>query len=98
MASDEWAQRQESAMKISMASPLQSYTGGSMLEGHGKTLAELLEDLERRFPGIRFRMIDEQERIRRHLRIFVNDAQVFDLHHPLRPDDEIHIVQALSGG
>jgi molybdopterin converting factor small subunit len=85
-------------MKISMASPLQSYTGNSMLEAHGKTLAELLEDLERRFPGIRFRMIDEQHRIRRHLRIFVNDTQVFDLDHSLQADDEIHIVQALSGG
>ena len=85
-------------MKISMASPLHSYTGASTLEAHGTNLAELLEDLEHRFPGIRFRMIDEQDRIRRHLRIFVNDAQVFDLVHPLRPDDEVHIVQALSGG
>jgi molybdopterin converting factor small subunit len=85
-------------MKITMASPLHSYTGGSTLEAHGASLAELVEDLEHRFPGIRFRMIDEQDRIRRHLRFFVNDEQVFDLRHPLRPDDEVHIVQALSGG
>ena len=85
-------------MKLSMASSLHSYTGASTLEARGSNLTELLEDLERRFPGIRFRMIDEQDRIRRHLRFFVNDEQVFDLGHSLRPDDEVHIVQALSGG
>ena len=36
------------------------------------TLAELLADLDRRYPGIRFRMIDEQDAVRRHIKIFVN--------------------------
>jgi hypothetical protein len=43
-------------------------------------------------------MIDEQERMRRHVRFFVNGDQVFDLSEPLRPTDEVVIVQALSGG
>jgi hypothetical protein len=43
-------------------------------------------------------MIDEQDRIRRHIRIFVNGEQVRDLAQPLGAADEVVIVQALSGG
>ncbi len=43
-------------------------------------------------------MVDEQDRIRRHMRVFVNNTQTFDLAHPLGPDDDVAIVQALSGG
>ena len=58
----------------------------------------MLADLDRRYSGIRFRMIDEQGRIRRHIRIFVNGEQVRDLTQPLTATDEVIIVQALSGG
>lgn len=56
------------------------------------------DDLERQHPGIRFRMVDEQERIRGHIRIFVNGEQVHALAQPLEASDEVVIVQALSGG
>ena len=58
----------------------------------------MLADLDRHYPGIRFRMIDEQDRVRRHIRIFVNGEQVHDLTQPLAASDEVIIVQALSGG
>jgi sulfur-carrier protein len=58
----------------------------------------VLADLERQYPGIRFRMIDEQDRMRAHIRFFVNGRQVFDTAQPLQPADEVVIVQALSGG
>ena len=64
----------------------------------GATLAELLMDLNGQYPGIRFRMIDEQDRVRRHIRIFVNGEQVNALSQPLQPTDDVVIVQALSGG
>jgi len=85
-------------LKVLIPSPLHSYTGGSRAEAEGKTLGALLADLERRHPGIRFRMVDEQDRIRRHVRVFVNGEQVFDLARPLDPADEVVIVQALTGG
>jgi molybdopterin converting factor small subunit len=85
-------------MNILIASPLRSYTEASEVEACGATLGEVLGDLERRFPGIRFRMVDEQDAIRRHIRFFVNGAQVFDLASVLHPSDEVCIVQALSGG
>jgi molybdopterin converting factor small subunit len=85
-------------VKILIPSALRSYTERSEAEASGATLAAVLADLDRRYPGIRFRMIDEQDRIRRHIRIFVNGEQLANLSHPLRPTDEVVIVQALSGG
>jgi molybdopterin converting factor small subunit len=60
--------------------------------------AAMLFDLDRQYPGIRFRMIDEQDRIRRHIRVFVNGEQARDLSQSLTETDEVIIVQALSGG
>ncbi|MBI4002038.1 MAG: MoaD/ThiS family protein [Nitrospira defluvii] len=54
--------------------------------------------LDRRYPGIRFRIVTEQGTIRQHIRIFVNGEQIPHLGVPVRPDDQIHIVCALSGG
>jgi molybdopterin converting factor small subunit len=85
-------------LKVLIASPLRSYTGCREVEAHGASLAELLADLDGHYPGIRFRMIDEQDRIRRHMRIFRNGEQVFDLSTGLNESDSIQIVQALSGG
>ncbi len=85
-------------MKVLMPSALHSYTADSKVEASGATLAAVLADLERLYPGIRFRMIDEQERIRPHIRFFVNGEQARDLSQPLRATDELIIVQALSGG
>lgn len=86
------------AMKVLIPSALRSYTEASSTEAEGATLAAVLEDLDRRYAGIRFRMIDEQDRIRRHIRIFVNGEQVRALSHALDATDEVVIVQALSGG
>ena len=85
-------------MKVLIPSALRSYTERSKAEANGATLAAVLADLDRAYPGIRFRMIDEQDRIRRHIRIFVNGDQVRDLSRSLNASDEVIIVQALSGG
>jgi molybdopterin synthase sulfur carrier subunit len=84
---------------VRIASPLHSYTSGaSAVDGHGNTLAEVLGDLEQRFPGIRFRMIDEQNRIRPHLRLFINADEARDLAAAVRGGDTVHVICALSGG
>jgi len=85
-------------MKVLIPSPLLSYTGEPHVEANGGTLEDVLADLDRRYPGIRFRMIDEQDGMRPHIRFFVNGEQVFDIGQHLGPNDEVHIVQALSGG
>ncbi len=85
-------------MNVLIPDALRSYTISARASAQGTTLAELLDDLERQYTGIRFRMIDEQGQVRRHMRIFVNGEQAFDLSQPLRASDEVVIVQALSGG
>jgi sulfur-carrier protein len=85
-------------MKVLIPSALRSYTERKEADADGATLAAVLADLDRLYPGIRFRMIDEQDRIRPHIRIFVGGAQVRELSQPLDAAGELLIVQALSGG
>ena len=86
-------------MRVSVPSPLRSYTAGrEEVEARGATLAELLADLDGQFPGMRFRMIDEQDHVRPHIRFFVNQALVRELGAQLGPGDRVQILCALSGG
>ncbi|MBP5998725.1 MAG: MoaD/ThiS family protein [Azonexus sp.] len=85
-------------MRVLIPSALHSYSGRPWVEASGATVGEVLADLDRQFPGIRFRMIDEQGGIRRHIRLFYRQAQVFNLAATLSDDGELLIVQALSGG
>lgn len=86
-------------MRVLIPDPLRSYTTEQReVEADGASLGDVLADLDRRYPGIRFRMIDEQDVIRRHVRIFVNGDEVRALDFPLENSDEVFIVQALSGG
>jgi molybdopterin converting factor small subunit len=86
-------------MKVHIPSALQSYTARrSEVQAEGASLADLLAALDQRYPGIRFRIITEQDTIRPHIRIFVNDEQVQDLTAHLEQEDSIYIVCALSGG
>ena len=85
-------------MRVLIPSALRSYTESAIAEAVGATLADVLADLDRQYTGIRFRMIDEQDRIRRHIRIFVNGEQTHELGRTLAANDEVVIVQALSGG
>jgi molybdopterin converting factor small subunit len=84
---------------VRVASPLRSYTDGhALVEATGDSVRELLADLERRYPGMRFRMIDEQDRIRPHIRLYVNTTGVEALDHAVGPGDTLHLICALSGG
>jgi molybdopterin converting factor small subunit len=86
-------------MKVVLPSPLASYTANRReVEAEGATVAQLLADLDRRFPGIRFRMIDEQDAIRPHIKIFVNRDPIASIARALSPADEVLVVAALSGG
>lgn len=85
-------------MKVLIPQPLRPYTGASIVDAEGQTLDGLLDDLNRRFPGFKFRMVDEQGRIRKHIRVFVDGEQTFDLNQTLARAEGVQIVQALSGG
>lgn len=86
-------------MRVRLPSPLADYTAHRReVQAQGATLAELLADLDRDYPGIRFRIVDEQERIRPHIKIFVNREQARSLALPLGTTDEVLVIAALSGG
>jgi sulfur-carrier protein len=84
---------------VHVPSPLFSYTGGrAAVEAEGATLDALMTALDRKFPGFRFRIIDEQDRVRTTILLHVNGEVVRDLKTSVAPGDEVHIIAALSGG
>lgn len=86
-------------MKVAIPSVLERYTGGTReVEAVGTTLTEMIKDLDKRYPGIRFRMVNERGALRPHVRIFVNGTIAHKLTVPVCDADEIVILQALSGG
>ena len=86
-------------MKVRIPTPLRSYTDQqTVVEAEGATVDEVLADLDRQFPGIRFRVVDEQGRLRPHMKVFVGQDAVRDLTSSVADTDEVTIMQALSGG
>ena len=84
---------------VRVASPLRSYTGDAAeVAGRGDSLRDVLADLDARYPGMRFRMIDEQDAIRPHIRLFVNREEALQIDAPVRDGDTVHLICALSGG
>ena len=79
--------------------PLRSYTAQQpAVDAEGATVDAVLRDLDRQFPGIRFRVVDEQNQLRKHMKIWVNQDAVRDLSTPVTDADEVTLMQALSGG
>ena len=88
-----------SAVRVRVAPLLYSYTGGlRAIEVQAETVGEAIEALDRLFPGVAFRIVDEQKQIRPHMNIFVGEDNVRDLTAPLGANSELYIVGALSGG
>ncbi len=86
-------------MKVRVPTPLRSYTSGATsVTADGDTLAMLLKDLDRQFPGITFRIVDEQSQLRQHMVIWIRNERCRDLTTSLDGVDEVVIMQALSGG
>ena len=86
-------------MNVRIPTPLRSYTAQqAVVTAVGDTVDAVLVDLDARYPGLRFRMVDEQNRIRPHMKVFLNDEAVRDLTAAVAPTDDLTIVQALSGG
>jgi molybdopterin converting factor small subunit len=86
-------------MRVRIPTPLRSYTGGEAnVTAAGDTVADVLRDLDGQFPGIRFRVVDEQDRLREHMTVWVDGERCRDLTTPLGDLDELVLMQALSGG
>jgi len=86
-------------VRVVVPTQLRSYTSGrAEVEADGATLAAVLVDLDRQFPGLRFRVIDEQDRVRRHIILFVGGERQDELAAAIPAGSDLQIVGALSGG
>lgn len=84
-------------IRVLVPTHLRSYTDGvAEVEAAGATLGEVLADLETRHRGLRVRVIDEQDRIRPHVKCFVDGVQAWSLDQAVAA--EVQILAALSGG
>jgi molybdopterin synthase sulfur carrier subunit len=86
-------------IQVLLPSQLHAYSGGvSRVEAQGAAICDVLDDLDRRYPGLKFRIIDEQDRVRPHMRLFIGRNAARDIRAPLADGDELLIFGALSGG
>jgi sulfur-carrier protein len=89
--------------RVAIPTPLRSYCDGAAAvtiacTAESPTLGDLLAGLESAHPGIRFRMLDEQGKLRPHIQVFVNANVQRDPSAFLPPKADVMIVAALSGG
>lgn len=86
-------------IKVFIPTQLRNYTNGAtQVPASGTTVDEALTDIDQRYPGIRFRVVDEQNRIRQHMRIFVDGERIQAVSTNLAAATEVHVFGALSGG
>ncbi len=87
---------------VRIPSPLRKLTGDQrVVQASGATLVELVEDLERQFPGIRARLMDGDGNVLSFVNIFVDDEDVRflqGLRTVLRADAQVAIIPAMAGG
>ncbi len=83
--------------RVNLPSALAAQTGAGRLEIEGATAGEVLRRLEQRFPRLRGWILDEQGQVRQHVNVFVNDERA-PLDRAVAAGDEIHVIQAISGG
>ncbi len=87
------------SIRVRIPTPLRSYTAGAKdVLADGSTVGEVLNDLDRRYPGMAFRVVDEQGVMRPHMIVWLHGERCRDLTAPVTPADEVVLMQALSGG
>ena len=87
---------------VRIPTPLRSITrGNAQVEAKGETVAALIQDLERQYPGLRERLVDESGELRRFINVYINQEDIRFLDGettPLKDGDEVAFVPALAGG
>lgn len=89
------------AIKVRIPTPLRTLTGGNdEVEATGSTVSDVIEDLERRHPGIRERLLDDKG-VRRFVNIYVGEEDIRfleGLKTELRGSEQLSIIPAIAGG
>lgn len=89
-------------VSVRVPTPLRKFTNGAdEVNAQGESVRALVEDLERKFPGIKERICDETGKIRRFVNVYVNGDDIRflqNLETSLKEGDNISIVPAIAGG
>jgi molybdopterin converting factor small subunit len=89
------------SVTVRIPTPLRTLTGGKdEVAAEGATVADLIEDLERRHPGLRDRILDEKG-VRRFINLFLGDEDIRfldGLGTSVKAGDALSIVPAIAGG
>ena len=92
----------QTSVLVRIPTPLRRLTGGrGEVTAEGRTVQEILDALERQFPGVKERLYDEAGQLRRFVNIYVNDEDIRfaqGLETTLKKGDELSIVPAIAGG
>jgi sulfur-carrier protein len=87
---------------VRIPTPLRSLTkGAAEVQGAGDTVSDIIQDLERQYPGLRDRLVDETGELRRFINIYVNEEDIRFLEGrktALKETDVVSIVPAIAGG
>ena len=87
---------------VRIPTPLRALTKGTAeVQAKGGSVAAVVDDLERQFPGLRERLVDEGGELRRFINIYVNDEDIRFLDGKktvLKESDQVSIVPAIAGG
>jgi molybdopterin synthase sulfur carrier subunit len=90
------------AVNVRIPTPLRKLTQNKdTVQASGKTIGDVVEDLERQFPGLKERICDEQGELRRFVNLYLNDEDIRfakGRQTPVKDGDEISIIPAIAGG
>lgn len=92
----------EARVRVELPTGLRMFAGGTgSIELPAGTLADAIREMNARFPGLAYRLLDDQGRMRRYVLVFVNEDPVAHLAPEdvrLRGGDTVHIVPSVAGG
>lgn len=90
------------AAKVRIPTPLRKLTNDEeLVEVNPGTIADTINELQNRYPGIKERLLDEQGGVRRFVNVYVNEEDIRFLQNqdtPVKDGDEISIIPAIAGG
>jgi molybdopterin synthase sulfur carrier subunit len=89
------------SVEVRVTSVLQRVVGAKSVRGEGRTVGQLLEDMDRRYPGFRQQITGEDGELHRFVNIYINDEDIRFLQlldTPVKEGDVLSILPALAGG
>jgi molybdopterin synthase sulfur carrier subunit len=90
------------AVNVRIPTPLRKLTQDrDVVRASGSTIEQILEDLERQYPGLKERLCDERGELRRFVNVYLNDQDIRfaqGKHTPVKDGDEISVIPAIAGG